>query len=68
MGLATELAGKAPLSLRYTKESLNYAMEQSVEDVISNEARLQYYCMSSEDAKEGALAFLQKRPAEFKGK
>ncbi len=66
--LAAQLAGKAPLSLRYAKESLNYAMEGNMAEVISNEARLQYYCMSSEDADEGATAFLEKRPAVFKGK
>jgi 2-(1,2-epoxy-1,2-dihydrophenyl)acetyl-CoA isomerase len=66
--LAEQLAGKAPLSLRYAKESLNTAMEESVADVISNEARLQYICMNSEDAREGALSFLQKRAPEFKGK
>lgn len=66
--LATELAAKAPLSLRYAKESLNAAMESSIDDVISNEARLQSYCVNSEDAREGALAFLQKRAPEFKGK
>ncbi len=66
--LAAELADKAPLSLRYAKESLNYAMESGVEDVISNEARLQHYCVVSEDAREGARAFMQKRPARFKGK
>lgn len=65
---AHELAAKAPLSLRYAKESLNAAMEISVADVISNEARLQAKCIASEDAAEGALAFLQKRPAQFKGR
>jgi 2-(1,2-epoxy-1,2-dihydrophenyl)acetyl-CoA isomerase len=65
--LASELAAKAPLSLRYAKESLNVAMEESVGDVISNEARLQSICMNSEDAREGALSFLQKRAPEFKG-
>jgi 2-(1,2-epoxy-1,2-dihydrophenyl)acetyl-CoA isomerase len=66
--LAMELAGKAPLSLRYAKEALNSAMSQSVDETISNEARLQKICVNSEDAKEGALSFLQKRAPEFKGR
>lgn len=65
--LATELAGKAPLSLRYAKEALHAATVQPLDETISNEARLQKICMNSEDAREGALAFLQKRAPEFKG-
>ena len=66
-GLALELASKAPLSLRYAKETVNAAMSESVDETISHEARLQKICSNSEDAREGALAFLQKRPAQFKG-
>jgi len=65
--LALELAGKAPLSLRYAKETVNAAMSESVDETISHEARLQKICMHSEDAREGAIAFLQKRAPEFKG-
>lgn len=65
--LATELAGRAPLSLRYAKETVNGAMSESIDETISHEARLQKICMNSEDAREGAIAFLQKRAPEFKG-
>ncbi len=65
--LATELAGKAPLSLRYAKEALHAATVQPLDETISNEARLQKICMNSEDAREGAVAFLQKRAPVFKG-
>jgi 2-(1,2-epoxy-1,2-dihydrophenyl)acetyl-CoA isomerase len=68
MELAQQLVAKAPLSLRYTKESLNLAMSKSVGDTISNEARLQFLCVNSEDAVEGAIAFMQKRAPVFKGK
>ncbi len=65
--LANELAGKAPLSLRYAKETVNAAMSESVGETISHEARLQKICMNSEDAREGAIAFLKKRAPVFKG-
>jgi 2-(1,2-epoxy-1,2-dihydrophenyl)acetyl-CoA isomerase len=65
--LAAELVRKAPLSLRYAKETVNAAMTESVDETISHEARLQNICSASEDAREGALAFLQKRAPEFKG-
>ena len=65
---AEELATKAPLSLRYAKKALNDAMNNSVGDTISNEAELQHLCITSEDAREGVTAFMQKRSAQWKGR
>ena len=65
---AQEIAGKAPLSLRYAKQALNAAIEESVSDTISGEAKLQHICMGSEDAQEGVAAFLQKRKPEWQGR
>jgi 2-(1,2-epoxy-1,2-dihydrophenyl)acetyl-CoA isomerase len=65
---AGELAGKAPLSLRYAKQALNDAIEDSMGDTISREARLQHLCVNSEDAKEGIAAFLEKRPPQWQGR
>lgn len=65
---AQEIAGRAPLSMRYAKQALNAALEQSVSDTISNEAKLQHLCINSEDAAEGAAAFLQKRTPQWKGR
>ncbi|MCB1703821.1 MAG: enoyl-CoA hydratase/isomerase family protein [Halioglobus sp.] len=65
---ATEIAGKAPLSLRYAKEAVNAAVEDSVSETISKEAKLQHICITSEDAQEGVIAFMQKRPPVWKGR
>ena len=65
--MAHVLASKAPLALRYAKEAVNGAMNDDLCATISNEARLQEICGNSEDAREGSLAFLQKRQAVFKG-
>ena len=65
---AKELAGKAPLSLRYTKQALNAAIEGSISDTISGEAKLQHICITSDDAAEGIAAFLQKRAPEWQGR
>jgi 2-(1,2-epoxy-1,2-dihydrophenyl)acetyl-CoA isomerase len=68
IAMAKLLANKAPLSLRYAKEAVNGAMNDDLSSTIDNEARLQEICANSDDAKEGGLAFLQKRPAVFKGR
>ncbi len=65
---ADALAERSPLALRYAKESLNYAAEASLPDVIGNEARLQHVCTDSADAQEGVKAFLEKRAANWQGR
>ena len=65
---AQELANKAPLALRYAKQALNEAMEASLDNTISNEAKLQHICIGSEDASEGISAFLQKRKPQWQGR
>ncbi len=44
---AREIAGKAPLSLRYAKQALNTAMETDLAGIIAEEARLQKICVTS---------------------
>ena len=44
------------------------ALEDSVAETISAEARLQHLCITSEDAAEGAVAFLNKRDPVWKGR
>ncbi|MCB1689539.1 MAG: enoyl-CoA hydratase/isomerase family protein [Halioglobus sp.] len=65
---AAEIAGKAPLSLRYAKQALNAAIEESVGDTITKEAKLQHICITSQDAQEGVVAFIQKRAPVWQGR
>jgi 2-(1,2-epoxy-1,2-dihydrophenyl)acetyl-CoA isomerase len=65
---AEELAARSPLALRYAKQALNAAMEDSVAETISNEARLQHICLTSADAAEGMAAFMQKRAPRWQGR
>tara|TARA_B110000503_G_scaffold74802_1_gene115500 strand:+ start:7462 stop:8250 length:789 start_codon:yes stop_codon:yes gene_type:complete len=65
---ATEIASRAPLSLRYAKQALNAAVEDSMGDTISTEAKLQHICITSEDAQEGVVAFMQKRAPIWQGR
>ena len=65
---AGEIAAKAPLSLRYAKQAVNAAIEDSVSDTISAEAKLQHICITSADAQEGVIAFMQKRAPVWQGR
>lgn len=65
---AAELAAKSPLALRYAKQALQGAMEDSVAETISHEARLQHLCVTSDDAAEGVAAFIEKRAPRWQGR
>jgi enoyl-CoA hydratase/carnithine racemase len=40
----------------------------SFADMVSREAELQNVCIASDDAREGVMAFLEKREAQFTGR
>jgi enoyl-CoA hydratase len=64
--LADEMVRNSPLGLRLTKECLNASLDAgSLEQVIAMEDRNQILCTRTEDFREGVMAFLQKRPAQF---
>jgi enoyl-CoA hydratase len=67
--LAEEISGNAPLAVKGTKRIFNMIAAQSLSEQDQKEAnRLIAEAFSSDDLKEGQIAFLQKRPAVFKGK
>jgi len=67
IGLAGEIAARAPLALRLGKEAVNHAFESSLSEGLAAERRAFYYLFASEDQKEGMAAFFEKRPAQWKG-
>ena len=66
--LASEIASRAPLAVRLAKEAINHAYETSLSDGLADERRSFYFLFSSLDQKEGMSAFIEKRPASWKGK
>lgn len=65
---ADTLAQRPTLALGLTKRALHHALTASLADTIRFEAEMQKQCAASEDHAEGLMAFLQKRPARFKGR
>jgi len=66
--LATTLASKAPVAIRYILESVNKGVEMPFAQAQVFEATLFGLVASTDDMREGTKAFLEKRKAEFKGK
>jgi enoyl-CoA hydratase len=58
----------APLALRYIKEAIYKGSELTLEQGLRYESDLQNMLLQTEDAKEGPRAFVEKRPANWKGK
>jgi enoyl-CoA hydratase len=65
--LAEEIAAKAPLAVRLAKEAVSRALDADLETGLLHERRLFYLLFGTRDQKEGMRAFLEKRPAQFKG-
>ncbi|MBO9539392.1 enoyl-CoA hydratase/isomerase family protein [bacterium] len=65
--LAADIAGRAPVAVRVGKESVNKAFETFLSQGLDHERK--NFCMlfGTEDQKEGMRAFVEKRPATWKG-
>jgi enoyl-CoA hydratase len=66
--LAGEMAENSPLVLRGIKKVLRYSMEHSVEEGLEYVAMHNATFLYSDDLGEAVQAFMQKRPANFKGR
>jgi enoyl-CoA hydratase len=66
--LASSLASKAPIAVRYILDAVNLGAGQPLREAQVFEATLFGLVASTDDMREGTAAFLQKRKPEFKGK
>ncbi len=66
--LAKKIIANAPLAVQYAMEAIEHGVEMPQEEGLFLEATLFGLCCATEDMREGTRAFLEKRPAQFKGR
>jgi enoyl-CoA hydratase len=66
--MAAEMASKSPVALYYAKEATNRALHGDIGGNLVHEADLYSLMFSTDDAREGLNAFVEKRRASFVGK
>jgi E-phenylitaconyl-CoA hydratase len=66
--IAEAICNNGPLAVRAAKESALRGIEMPIEDGLKQEGQFSAKVLASEDAREGPLAFAQKRKAEYKGR
>lgn len=67
MALADTIAQMPPIAVRLAKESVLTALDTPLEIGLNHERRLFSLLFATEDQEEGMEAFIDKRPADFKG-
>ncbi len=66
--LAKKIIANAPLSVKFTMEAIERGMEMPLVEGQYIETTLFGLLTATEDMREGTRAFLEKRPAQFRGK
>src|SRR5204862_7443423 len=66
--VAAEMAKKSPVALYYAKEATNRSLHGDIGGNLVHEADLYSLMFSTDDAREGMNAFVEKRQASFVGK
>jgi len=68
VALAKKIIANAPLAVRFAMEAIERGTEMPLEEGQYLETTLFGVCAATEDMREGTRAFLEKRPAQFRGK
>jgi len=65
---ATHLAKGPTVAFAHIKEAIRGTYDNTLDEQLALEARLQGNCGHTRDFKEGVMAFLEKRPANYEGR
>ena len=65
---ASKLASGPTMAYKYAKHAIRESFENSLEKQLLLESRLQGKCGKTRDFREGVLAFMEKRPADYEGR
>ena len=68
MEMAAKIAANPPIALRYMKEGLRRSVHGSMEEMGEYVGNSLAYLFTTEDHKEGAMSFVERREPVFKGK
>ncbi|MCZ6775700.1 MAG: enoyl-CoA hydratase-related protein [Ignavibacteria bacterium] len=68
MEIANSFASQPTRAIGLIKRTLNKSLAADLDSLLDYEAQIQQIASETEDHKEGIAAFLEKRPAKFKGK
>lgn len=68
MALAQRISDNGPLAVQAAKKIMAASLDWSEEDMFAKQAPLMRHIFESEDAREGALAFAEKRKPVWQGK
>src|SRR5579871_2230122 len=66
--MAKKIIANGPIAVKFTMEAIERGVEMPLEEGLFLEATLFGVACATEDMREGTKAFLEKRPAQFKGK
>jgi enoyl-CoA hydratase len=66
--LAAEIAAAGPLAVRMVKKSIYRGVEHSLDDMLDYESLQQSITLTTDDAREGIKAVMEKRAPSFRGK
>lgn len=65
--IAKRILATGPVAVKYTIEAVDRGLDLSLEQALKLEADYFGRCFETKDMREGARAFLEKRPAKFTG-